>query len=105
LCYSSQRQPYFSFLKVPSGILEPIEKGNKALRTLVCDRLLAVMFCQYLEVTKLDSALKIESITKEVDAIKFSSYNLRCELTELERLREYYLKRSRNKIVKPLEKI
>jgi hypothetical protein len=44
-CYSSQRQPYFLFLKVPSGILEePIEKANKALSIGNNDRLLAVMF-------------------------------------------------------------
>jgi hypothetical protein len=53
---------------------------------------------------KSDLALKkIESITKEVDAIKqFSSYNLRCELTQNWKkiTADITLKRSRNKIVK-----
>ena len=62
---------YFS-KKVPSGVsVEPIEKANKALRTLVIMTvLLAVMFTPVFQSYKSDEALKIESLTKEVEVAK-----------------------------------
>ena len=62
---------YFS-KKVPSGIAnEPMEKANKALRTLVVMTvLLGVMFTPVFQSYKSDEALKIEALTKEVDVIK-----------------------------------
>ncbi len=53
--------------KVPSGIAnEPMEKANKALRTLVVMTvLLAIMFTPVFQSYKSDEALKIESLTKE----------------------------------------
>jgi len=52
--------------KVPSGIAnEPMEKANKALRTLVVMTvLLAIMFTPVFQSYKSDEALKIESLTK-----------------------------------------
>ena len=63
---------YFS-KKVPSGIAsEPMEKANKALKTLVVMTiLLAIMFTPIFQSYKSDDALKIESLGKEIDAIKF----------------------------------
>ncbi len=63
---------YFS-KKVPSGIAnEPMEKANKALRTLVIMTiLLAIMFTPVFNSYKSDEAIKIESINKEVEVIKF----------------------------------
>jgi len=62
---------YFS-KKVPSGISEePIEKANKALRTLVVMTvLLGIMFTPVFQSYKSESALKIEQLQKEVDSIK-----------------------------------
>ena len=62
---------YFS-KKVPSGISdEPMEKANKALRTLVIMTvLLGVMFTPVFQSYKSDSALKIESLEKENTALK-----------------------------------
>ena len=62
---------YFS-KKVPSGVsVEPIEKANKALRTLVIMTvLLAVMFTPVFQSYKSAEALKIESLTNEVEVIK-----------------------------------
>jgi FHS family L-fucose permease-like MFS transporter len=62
---------YFS-KKVPSGIAnEPMEKANKALRTLVIMTvLLGVMFTPVFQSYKSDEALKIEALTKEVEVIK-----------------------------------
>jgi MFS transporter, FHS family, L-fucose permease len=59
---------YFS-KKVPSGIAnEPMEKANKALRTLVVMTvLLAVMFTPVFQSYKSEEALKIETLTKEKD--------------------------------------
>ncbi|GAB3724964.1 MFS transporter [Flavobacterium koreense] len=59
---------YFS-KKVPSGIAnEPMEKANKALRTLVIMTvLLAVMFTPVFQSYKSEEALKIEALTKEKD--------------------------------------
>ena len=53
--------------KVPSGIAnEPMEKANKALRTLVVMTvLLAIMFTPVFQSYKSEEALKIESLTKE----------------------------------------
>lgn len=64
---------YFS-KKVPSGIAdEPMEKANKALRTLVIMTfLLAVMFTPVFNSYKSDEALKIESLNKEVEVIKLN---------------------------------
>ena len=62
---------YFS-KKVPSGIAsEPMEKANKALKTLVVMTiLLVIMFTPIFQSYKSDDALKIENLTKEIDAIK-----------------------------------
>jgi FHS family L-fucose permease-like MFS transporter len=62
---------YFS-KKVPSGIAnEPMEKANKALRTLVVMTvLLGVMFTPVFQSYKSDQAIKIEALTKEVEVIK-----------------------------------
>ncbi|WP_396166881.1 MFS transporter [Flavobacterium sp.] len=62
---------YFS-KKVPSGIAnEPMEKANKALRTLVVMTvLLGVMFTPVFQSYKSDEAIKIESLNKEVEDIK-----------------------------------
>ena len=62
---------YFS-KKVPSGIAsEPMEKANKALKTLVVMTiLLAIMFTPIFQSYKSDDALKIENLTKEIEAIK-----------------------------------
>lgn len=62
---------YFS-KKVPSGIAnEPMEKANKALRTLVIMTvLLGIMFTPVFQSYKSDEAIKIEALTKEVDVIK-----------------------------------
>ena len=59
---------YFS-KKVPSGISdEPIEKANKALRTLtIMTVLLAVMFTPVFHSYKSDSAIKIEQLQKVID--------------------------------------
>ena len=63
---------YFS-KKVPSGVsIEPIEKANKALRTLiVMTVLLAICFTPVFKSYKSDEALKIESLNKEVEIIKY----------------------------------
>jgi MFS transporter, FHS family, L-fucose permease len=63
---------YFS-KKVPSGISdEPMEKANKALRTLVIMTvLLAVMFTPVFQSYKSDAALKIESLSKENETIRY----------------------------------
>jgi MFS transporter, FHS family, L-fucose permease len=63
---------YFS-KKVPSGISdEPMEKANKALRTLVIMTvLLAVMFTPVFQSYKSDEALKIETLNKENDTIRY----------------------------------
>jgi len=62
---------YFS-KKVPSGIAnEPMEKANKALRTLVVMTvLLGVMFTPVFQSYKSDEAIKIEALTKEVEVAK-----------------------------------
>ncbi len=63
---------YFS-KKVPSGISdEPMEKANKALRTLVIMTiLLAVMFTPVFQSYKSDEALKIETLNKENETIRY----------------------------------
>ncbi|NHM01488.1 sugar MFS transporter [Flavobacterium difficile] len=62
---------YFS-KKVPAGIAtEPMEKANKALRTLVIMTvLLAVMFTPIFQSYKSEEALKIERLSKEIDQAK-----------------------------------
>jgi MFS transporter, FHS family, L-fucose permease len=62
---------YFS-KKVPAGIAtEPMEKANKALRTLVVMTvLLAVMFTPIFQSYKSVEALKIETLNKEIDQAK-----------------------------------
>jgi FHS family L-fucose permease-like MFS transporter len=62
---------YFS-KKVPAGIAtEPMEKANKALRTLVIMTvLLAVMFTPIFQSYKSEVALKIETLNKEIDQAK-----------------------------------
>ena len=62
---------YFS-KKVPSGIAnEPMEKANKALRTLVIMTvLLAIMFTPIFQSYKSVEALKIETLSKEIDQAK-----------------------------------
>ncbi len=62
---------YFS-KKVPSGIAnEPMEKANKALRTLVIMTvLLGIMFTPVFQSYKSDEAIKIEALTKEVEVAK-----------------------------------
>ena len=78
---------YFS-KKVPAGISdEPIEKANKALRTLVIMTvLLAVMFTPVFQSYKSDEGLKIEMLEKEV---KFSSSE--GNLENLKHLSDYEL--------------
>ena len=63
---------FFFSKKVPDGkSVEPIEKANKALRTLVIMTvLLAVMFTPVFKSYKSESALKIEKLEIEVSAIK-----------------------------------
>ena len=63
---------YFS-KKVPSGIsIEPMEKANKALRTLVIMTvLLAVCFTPIFQSYKSDEANKIESLNKDNETIRF----------------------------------
>ncbi|WP_329806389.1 MFS transporter [Flavobacterium facile] len=62
---------YFS-KKVPAGIAtEPMEKANKALRTLVIMTvLLGVMFTPIFQSYKSVEALKIETLNKEIDQAK-----------------------------------
>lgn len=62
---------YFS-KKVPAGnATEPMEKANKALRTLVIMTvLLAVMFTPIFQSYKSEEALKIETLNKEIDEAK-----------------------------------
>jgi MFS transporter, FHS family, L-fucose permease len=62
---------YFS-KKVPSGIAnEPMEKANKALKTLVVMTvLLAVMFTPIFQSYKSDEALKIEKLESEIVNLK-----------------------------------
>lgn len=62
---------YFS-KKVPAGnATEPMEKANKALRTLVIMTvLLAVMFTPIFQSYKSVEALKIETLNKEIDQAK-----------------------------------
>ena len=61
---------YFS-KKVPSGISdEPIEKANKALKTLVVMTiLLAIMFTPVFHSYKSEDGLKIETLQKELNTI------------------------------------
>jgi len=62
---------YFS-KKVPSGISEePIEKSNKALKTLVVmTLLLAVAFTPVFQSYKSESALKIEKLQNQINEVK-----------------------------------
>lgn len=62
---------YFS-KKVPSGIAnEPMEKANKALRTLVVMTvLLAVMFTPIFQSYKSDAALRIEKLEAKIQDLK-----------------------------------
>ncbi|HLF52288.1 MFS transporter [Flavobacterium sp.] len=65
---------FFFSKKVPSGIAdEPMEKANKALRTLVIMTiLLAVMFTPVFRSYKSEEALKIEALTNEINEVKKS---------------------------------
>jgi FHS family L-fucose permease-like MFS transporter len=67
--------------KVPSGIAnEPMEKANKALRTLVVMTvLLAIMFTPVFQSYKSEEALKIETIQKEIVEIKKINENINLE--------------------------
>lgn len=62
---------YFS-KKVPTGVSdEPIEKSNKALKTLVIMTiLLGVMFTPVFQSYKSDEAIKIVSLSRELDELK-----------------------------------
>ena len=81
LLFISAAALFFFSKKVPSGISnEPIEKSNKALRTLVLMTiLLAVMFTPVFKSYKSESALKIESLSKEIkktnEILKISKLN------------------------------
>lgn len=72
LLFISAAALFFFSKKVPSGVSnEPIEKSNKALRTLVLMTiLLAVMFTPVFKSYKSESALKIENIEKDLVSIK-----------------------------------
>jgi FHS family L-fucose permease-like MFS transporter len=72
---------YFS-KKVPSGIAnEPMEKANKALRTLVVMTvLLGVMFTPVFQSYKSDEALKIESLTKQKAEIEASLIDVKMDV-------------------------
>lgn len=63
---------FFFSKKVPAGIAtEPMEKANKALRTLVIMTvLLAVMFTPIFQSYKSAEAIKIETLNKEIDKAK-----------------------------------
>lgn len=71
---------YFS-KKVPSGIAnEPMEKANKALRTLVVmSVLLAIMFTPVFQSYKSEEALKIEKLQKEISELKILNENKNLE--------------------------
>jgi len=72
---------YFS-KKVPSGIAnEPMEKANKALRTLVVMTvLLGVMFTPVFQSYKSEEALKIESLTKQKAEIEASLIDVKIDV-------------------------
>jgi len=63
---------FFFSKKVPSGIAnEPMEKANKALRTLVAMTiLLAAMFTPVFKSYKSEAALKIETLDTEITVIR-----------------------------------
>jgi FHS family L-fucose permease-like MFS transporter len=63
---------FFFSKKVPAGVAtEPMEKANKALRTLVImTALLAVMFTPIFQSYKSAEAIKIETLNKEIDQLK-----------------------------------
>ncbi|MET0760345.1 MAG: MFS transporter [Flavobacterium sp.] len=72
---------FFFSKKVPSGIaIEPMEKANKALRTLVIMTiLLAVMFTPVFRSYKSEEALKIEALTNEINEVKKSDISIETE--------------------------
>lgn len=72
LLFISAAALFFFSKKVPSGVSnEPIEKSNKALRTLVLMTiLLAIMFTPVFKSYKSESALKIENIEKDLVSVK-----------------------------------
>jgi len=63
---------FFFSKKVPAGVAtEPMERANKALRTLVImTALLAVMFTPIFQSYKSAEAIKIETLNKEIDQLK-----------------------------------
>ena len=69
LLFISAAALFFFSKKVPSGVSnEPIEKSNKALKTLVVMTiLLAVMFTPVFKSYKSESALKMELLSKEIE--------------------------------------
>ena len=87
--------------KVPSGIAnEPMEKANKALRTLVVMTvLLAIMFTPVFQSYKSEEALKIESLTKEKENL------INIELKESKRDKDiiYYEIASKQSEIKSLQ--
>lgn len=95
---------YFS-KKVPSGIAnEPMEKANKALRTLVVMTvLLAVMFTPIFQSYKSDEALKIEKLESEIVNLKKTNDLIENPLVDFDGAVE--LKQNEVKALKePLEK-
>ena len=92
---------YFS-KKVPSGVSEePIEKSNKALRTLVVMTiLLAAMFTPVFQSYKSESAVKIEKLQSEISVLqKQTSENLSIERNDITLKREEI-----KQLQEPLEK-
>ncbi|MCO6163148.1 MFS transporter [Flavobacterium sp. NRK F7] len=92
---------YFS-KKVPSGVSEePIEKSNKALRTLVVMTiLLAAMFTPVFQSYKSESAVKIEKLQSEISVLqKQTSENLSVESNDITLKREEI-----KQLQEPLEK-
>lgn len=92
---------YFS-KKVPSGVSEePIEKSNKALRTLVVMTiLLAAMFTPVFQSYKSESAVKIEKLQSEISVLqKQTTENLSVESNDITLKREEI-----KQLQEPLEK-
>jgi FHS family L-fucose permease-like MFS transporter len=81
---------YFS-KKVPSGIAnEPMEKANKALRTLVVMTiLLAVMFTPIFQSYKSEAALKIEKLESEIVQLKKTNELIENPLVDFDKAIEH----------------
>jgi len=96
---------FFFSKKVPSGISnEPMEKANKALRTLVIMTvLLAVMFTPIFQSYKSDAALKIEKLEKEIKVFEKAAKTINNPLLSFEKI--IIVKKAEIKSLKePLEK-